>query len=103
MMNKLRYFALCSAVGFCAAGAAAAQTVADGINVLGSTSVKFASGPETIAGNLYLPANYDASQKYPAIVVSHPWGGVKEQTAGLYAQRLAKEGFVTLAYDASHY
>lgn len=63
MMNKLRYFALCSAVGFCAAGAAAAQTVADGINVLGSTSVKFASGPETIAGNLYLPANYDASQK----------------------------------------
>lgn len=103
MMNKLHYFALCSAVGFCAAGAAAAQTVADGINVLGATSVKFASGPETIAGNLYLPANYHASQKYPAIVVSHPWGGVKEQTAGLYAQRLAKEGFVTLAYDASHY
>ena len=91
MMDKLHYFVLCSAVGFCAAGAAAAQTVANGINVLGSASVKFASGFETIAGNLYLPANYDASQKYPAIVVSHPWGGVKEQTAGLYAQRLAKE------------
>ena len=51
MMDKLHYFVLCSAVGFCAAGAAAAQTVANGINVLGSASVKFASGFETIAGN----------------------------------------------------
>lgn len=103
MMNKLNSFVLCSAFSCCVAGASVAQTVADGINVLGSTPVKFASGQETISGNIYLPKNYDASQKYPAIVVSHPWGGVKEQTAGLYAQKLAKEGFVTLAYDASHY
>ena len=42
-----------------------------------------------IAANVYTPANYDASKKYPAIVVAHPNGGVKEQVAGLYAQRLA--------------
>lgn len=56
----------------------------------------------TIVGNLFKPARFDAGKKHPAIVVTHPFGGVKEQTAGLYAQRLAEEGFVTLAYDASY-
>ena len=41
----------------------------------------------TIAANIYTPANYDPSKSYPAIVVAHPNGGVKEQVAGLYAQR----------------
>lgn len=55
-----------------------------------------------IAANVYTPANYDPAKKYPAIVVSHPNGGVKEQTAGLYAQRLAGLGYVTIAADASY-
>lgn len=42
-----------------------------------------------IAANVYTPANYDSAKKYPVVVVAHPNGGVKEQVAGLYAQRLA--------------
>ncbi len=78
-------------------------TVAQGANVVGSQKVTFDNGDVRMAGNLYLPANYDSRRKYPAIVVAHPWGGVKEQTSGLYAQQLARKGFVTLAFDASHY
>ncbi len=55
-----------------------------------------------IAANVYTPANYDASKKYPAVVVAHPNGGVKEQTAGLYAQRLAESGYITIAADATY-
>lgn len=56
----------------------------------------------TMAAALYLPDGFDEAQTYPAIVVSHPGGGVKEQTAGTYAERLAMHGFVTIAYDASY-
>jgi len=56
----------------------------------------------TIVANLFKPAGFDANHKYAAIVVTHPFGGVKEQTAGLYALHLAEQGFITLAYDASY-
>lgn len=55
-----------------------------------------------IAANVYTPANYDPAKKYPAITVAHPNGGVKEQTAGLYAQRLAEAGFITIVADAAY-
>lgn len=55
-----------------------------------------------IAGELYKPKNFNSTKKYPAIIVVHPAGGVKEQVAGLYAKRLAEQGFVTLAYDAAY-
>jgi fermentation-respiration switch protein FrsA (DUF1100 family) len=55
-----------------------------------------------IAANVYTPANFDSSKKYPAIVLAHPNGGVKEQTTGLYAQRLAEAGYITIAADAAY-
>lgn len=55
-----------------------------------------------MAGVLYVPADTDENKKYPAIVVIHPGGGIKEQTAGLYAFNLAQSGYITLAFDASH-
>lgn len=55
-----------------------------------------------LAGDLYLPIDFIGSKRYPAIVVSHPGGGVKEQTAGTYAKRLAEAGYVTLAFDAAY-
>ena len=55
-----------------------------------------------IVANVYTPANYDPKQKYPAIVVAHPNGGVKEQVAGLYAQHLAEQGYITITADAAY-
>ncbi len=65
--------------------------------------VSFPHHTVKLVGNLFLPANFDKTKKYPAIVVTHPFGGVKEQAAGLYAKKLAEQGFITLAFDASHY
>ncbi len=55
-----------------------------------------------ISANVYTPAGYDASKTYPAIVVAHPNGGVKEQVAGLYSQRMAEAGYICLAFDAAY-
>lgn len=54
----------------------------------------------TLAGDLYRPKN--ASGKLAAIAVSGPFGAVKEQSSGLYAQAMAERGFVTLAFDPSY-
>jgi fermentation-respiration switch protein FrsA (DUF1100 family) len=64
--------------------------------------VKYKLNGIDIAANIYTPANYDPSKKYPALVVAHPNGGVKEQVAGLYAQRMAESGYITIAADASY-
>ena len=54
----------------------------------------------TLAADLYIPKN--ASGKLAAIAISGPFGAVKEQSSGLYAQTMAERGFVTLAFDPSY-
>lgn len=54
-----------------------------------------------IAGDMYIPKDIDKTKSYPAIVVGHTFTGVKEQTAGLHAQKLAELGYIALAFDAS--
>ncbi|MEP0835970.1 alpha/beta hydrolase [Trichocoleus sp. AS-A1] len=54
-----------------------------------------------VAGNLFIPKALDQNTKNPAIIVGHPMGAVKEQSANLYAQKLAEQGFVTLSLDLS--
>ncbi|WP_153111820.1 alpha/beta hydrolase [Propionivibrio limicola] len=55
----------------------------------------------TLAADLYLPKNR-GSQRLAALAVGGPFGAVKEQSSGLYAQTMAERGFVTLAFDASY-
>src|SRR5438309_1471739 len=54
----------------------------------------------TVSADLYTPKNI-GNQKIAAIIVSGPFGAVKEQSSGLYANELASRGFVTLAFDPS--
>lgn len=54
----------------------------------------------TLAADMYTPKNY--SGKLPAIAVSGPFGAVKEQSSGLYAQEMAERGFLTIAFDPSY-
>lgn len=56
----------------------------------------------TVAGHLYLSKDIDTSKQYPAIIVGTPYGGVKEQGAGIYAQNMAQRGFVAMAFDESY-
>lgn len=55
-----------------------------------------------VVANVYTPAGYDPKKNYAAVVVAHPNGGSKDQVAGLYAQKLAEAGLVTIAFDARY-
>lgn len=55
----------------------------------------------TVVADMYLSKDIDKSKKYPAIVIGTPYGGVKEQGAGIYAQNMAERGFVAIAFDES--
>ena len=64
--------------------------------------VTFPNQLTSMAGILFTPANLDKTKTYPALAVAHPFGGVKEQTSGNYARKMAEKGYVALAFDASH-
>ncbi|MEM9545537.1 MAG: alpha/beta fold hydrolase [Bacteroidota bacterium] len=61
--------------------------------------INFKSEGLTLVGNLFYPADFQENKSYPAIIVSGSWTTVKEQMAGLYAQKLAETGYITLAFD----
>lgn len=65
-------------------------------------TVHYQSNSIEIAANLYKPAGYSADKTYPAITVTHPNGGVKEQVTGYFAQKLAEAGYITIAADAAY-
>ena len=64
-------------------------------------SVTFKNRTWDVEANLHLPKDFDESRKYAAIVCVHPGSSCKGQTAGIYAEKLAEQGFVALAFDAS--
>ncbi len=84
--------------GVALAGAPEISTFHAGLN-----DVNFQSESTRIAGHLFLPDGYTPEGNYPAIVVITPASGIKEQTAGIYAEKLAQQGFVTLAFDHRTY
>lgn len=71
--------------------------------VAGKNKVNFLSEGTRIAGNLFVPENFNPNGNFSAIVCITPASGIKEQTAGIYAEKLAKAGFITLAFDHRTY
>jgi hypothetical protein len=67
-----------------------------------ATKIIFPNQFTSVAGTLFVPPNMEKGKRYAALAVAHPFGGVKEQTAGIYARKMAEKGYVTLAFDASH-
>jgi fermentation-respiration switch protein FrsA (DUF1100 family) len=64
--------------------------------------ITFRNGSLKMSGEIYRPAAFSEKSTYPAIVLIHPAGGVKEQVVGLYATKLSEYGFVALTFDATH-
>lgn len=64
--------------------------------------VSFKKYDLNMAGLIFMPPDFDQNKKYPAIVITHPGGGVKEQCSSLYAWNLSQNDYVALAFDASH-
>lgn len=65
----------------------------------GKNSVEYLSNGSKISANLFIPDDFVKGEKRPIIVVSPPNTGVKEQTAGLYAEKLSQKGYITMAFD----
>ena len=69
----------------------------------GKNAITFTSEGETLVWHLYLPASYQEGERLPGIIVGGSWTTVKEQMAGLYAEKLSQKGFATLAFDHRFY
>lgn len=77
------------------------ENVPGAVNIL---PVNYLVNGVKVAANVYTPAGYDemGSKVYPAVTVAHPNGGVKEQVSGLFAQKLAENGYIAIACDAAY-
>lgn len=64
-------------------------------------TISFKNNTVNMAANLHLPEGFSEKKRYPAVICAHPISSCKEQTSGIYAAKLAENGFVTLAFDAS--
>ena len=69
----------------------------------GRNDVSFESYGETLKGHLFLPDSFDSESTYPIVIVTGSWLTVKEQMAGLYAQKLAEWGYPALTFDFRHF
>lgn len=121
MGKTLKHFCMAMAAGFCLTGSLMAQSnksnnkeiMAEKLNLTQEWDKTFPKSDKvnhikvtfhnrygiTLAADLYIPK--DATGKLPAIAICGPFGAVKEQSSGLYAQTLAERGFLTLAFDPS--
>src|SRR5690349_6199623 len=87
------------------AASSASRAPPDAANFYQSTRVTFAKVrfksqyDMDVAGNLFVPNDLNRSSTHAAIVVGHPMGATKEQSANLYATKMAEQGFVTLSID----
>lgn len=64
--------------------------------------VTYEVGGIKVSANLYLPAGFEETKKYPAVTSAHPNGGSKDQVSGLFAQKLTEMGYITIAADARY-
>lgn len=100
MRIKRSFSALCAAammtmMSMGTANSAASEVAVQNVSFTNHLGIR-------LAGNIRYPDGFDKTHKYPAIITVPPAGGAKEQTAGLYAQKMAEAGYITVTMDASY-
>ena len=104
-MKRNIFLAVATACSLFSTGSSVAQTDTDNFyknNRVKTEKVAFRNQYKMlVAGNLFLPEDMKEGEARPAIIVGHPMGAVKEQSANLYATKMAEHGFVTLSIDLS--